>query len=361
MLYNLLYPLHTAFSVLNVFKYITFRAIMAALTAFIMSLVFGPLVIKKLKELQVGEYITKGDSDKLDSMHSAKQGTPTMGGIFILIAIFIATLLWADLSNRFIWIALFATTWLGVTGFLDDYMKLTTKKKGIKGRVKLISQVILGLIVGSILFMDPAYSTQLDIPFLKNISIDLGILYVFFVALVITGSSNAVNLTDGLDGLAVGCVVIATIAYSVLSYLTGNIKFSDYLLIPYIRGAGELTVFCASIIGAGLGFLWFNCFPAAIFMGDVGSLALGGALGTVAVLIKKEFLLMIVGGIFVMEAMSVILQVASFKLFKKRIFKIAPLHHHFQFLGWKENKVIVRFWILAIIFAFLTLVTLKTR
>lgn len=361
MLYNLLYPLHVSFSVLNVFKYITFRAIMAALTAFILTLVFGPLVIRKLKERMVGEHIKKGDSDKLDSMHSGKQGTPTMGGIFILLAILIATLLWADLSNRFIWIALFATVWLGVTGFFDDYMKLTTKKKGINGRVKLMSQMALGLIVGTILFMDPATSTQLDIPFLKDISIELGFFYILFVALVITGSSNAVNLTDGLDGLAVGCVVIATIAYSILSYLTGNIKFSDYLLIPYIRGAGELTVFCASIIGAGLGFLWFNCYPAAIFMGDVGSLALGGALGTVAVLIKKELLLVIVGGVFVMEAMSVILQVASFKLFRKRIFKIAPIHHHFQFLGWKENKVIVRFWILAIVFAFLTLVTLKTR
>lgn len=361
MLYNLLYPLHEKISFLNVFRYITFRAIMAALSAFIFTLIFAPIVIRKLKALKVGENIRKEDSPQLYELHNKKQDTPTMGGIFILTAIVCATLLWADISNRFIWLALFSTLWLGVTGFIDDYLKLTKRSKGLTAAAKFTSQIILGLIIGLILIYNFQINTSLDLPFLKDLSLQLGIFYILFVILVITGTSNAVNLTDGLDGLAIGCVVIAALAFSVLSYISGNIKFSGYLLVPYIRGAGELTVFCASILGAGLGFLWFNCFPAAVFMGDVGSLALGGALGTVAILIRKEMLLMVVGGIFVLEALSVILQVASFKLFKKRIFKIAPLHHHFQFLGWSENKVIVRFWILAILFALLTLVTLKTR
>lgn len=360
MLYNILYPLHAKISFFNIFRYITFRAIMAAITAFCLSLIFGPLVIRKLKKLKVGENINKQDSKELDRLHNSKQGTPTMGGIFMLLAVIFATLLWSDIFNKYIILVLFSTIWLGVTGFIDDYLKLTKKSKGLTATAKFTSQIILGLIVGLILFHDRSNS-RLDIPFLKDVSVELGIFYVLFVIIVITGTSNAVNLTDGLDGLAIGCVIMATLAFAVLSYVSGNIKFSDYLLIPYIRGSGELTVFCSSILGAGLGFLWFNCFPATIFMGDVGSLALGGALGTVALLIKKELLLVIVGGIFVVEALSVILQVASFKLFKKRIFKIAPLHHHFQFMGWSENKVIIRFWIVAILLALLTLVTLKTR
>jgi phospho-N-acetylmuramoyl-pentapeptide-transferase len=259
-------------------------------------------------------------------------------------------------------LVIFATIWLGLTGFMDDYLKQIKKKsKGLTATAKFTSQIILGLILGVILFVNPSVNTKLDIPFFKSLSIELGIFYILFVILVITGSSNAVNLTDGLDGLAIGCVIMAAIAFSLLTYVSGNMKFSDYLLIPYIRGSGELTVFCAAILGAGLGFLWFNCYPASIFMGDVGSLALGGALGIVALLIKKELLLVIVGGIFVLEALSVILQVGSFRLRKKRIFKIAPIHHHFQFLGWPETKVIVRFWILASLLALLTLVTLKIR
>jgi phospho-N-acetylmuramoyl-pentapeptide-transferase len=256
----------------------------------------------------------------------------------------------------------FSTIWLGITGFIDDYLKYIRKKsKGLTATAKFTSQIILGLILGTVILLSPYNSTKLDIPFLKDVALELGIFYILFVIIVITGSSNAVNLTDGLDGLAIGNVIMVAFTFSVLSYISGHIKFSQYLLIPYIPGSGELTVFCASILGAGLGFLWFNCYPASIFMGDVGSLALGGALGTIALLIKKELLLIIVGGVFVLEALSVILQVGSVRLRKKRIFKIAPIHHHFQFLGWPESKVIVRFWIIASLLALLTLVTLKIR
>ncbi|MFH1440828.1 MAG: phospho-N-acetylmuramoyl-pentapeptide-transferase [Candidatus Omnitrophota bacterium] len=335
---------------------------MAAITAFLLSLIFAPLVIKIIKRLQIGENVRKEDSKKLYELHSNKQGTPTMGGILILIAVFLSVLLWADIRNIYVIIAVFSTLWLGITGFMDDYLKQVKKKsKGLTAVSKLISQLILGIILGVVLLYLPEHNSRLNIPFLKDVSLYLGIFYILLVILVITGSSNAVNLTDGLDGLAIGCVIMVSLAFAVLSYVSGNIKFSEYLFIPYIRGAGELAVFCASILGAGLGFLWFNCYPASIFMGDVGSLALGGALGTVALLIRKELLLIIVGGIFVLEAVSVILQVVSFRLTKKRIFKIAPLHHHFQFLGWPENKVIVRFWIIAGLLALFTLVTLKLR
>ncbi|MFA4889319.1 MAG: phospho-N-acetylmuramoyl-pentapeptide-transferase, partial [Candidatus Omnitrophota bacterium] len=330
MLYYLLYPIHNLISALNVFRYITFRAAMAALTSFLISLIIGPIIIRKLRELKIGEKITKDDSKKLDQLHQGKSGTPTMGGILILLAILASTLLWADISNRYIQIVLFSTLWLGITGFIDDYLKQVKKKpNGLAASTKLASQIVLGLVLGTILLWNSPQHLRLDIPFLKDVSLDLDGLYIIFVILVISGTSNAVNLTDGLDGLAIGIVVMVALAFSVLAYVSGNIRFSDYLLIPYIKGAGELTVFCASILGAGLGFLWFNCYPASIFMGDVGSLALGGAIGTVALLIKKELLLIIVGGIFVIEALSVILQVASFRLTKKRIFHIAPLHHHF--------------------------------
>ncbi|MEW6101421.1 MAG: phospho-N-acetylmuramoyl-pentapeptide-transferase [Candidatus Omnitrophota bacterium] len=362
MLYHLLYPLHSTISALNIFRYITFRSAMAALTAFLVSLILGPYVIRKLKSLKVGENIRKEDSVRLHQLHSSKQDTPTMGGILILFAVIFSTLLWSDIFNKYIRVVLFSTLWLGLTGFLDDYLKQVKKKsKGLTASAKLISQIALGLILGIYLFLQPENNIKLDIPFLKSTAFNLDGFYILFVIMVIAGSSNAVNLTDGLDGLAIGIVVMVAIAFSLLCYVSGNLNFSNYLLIPYIKGSGELTVFCASILGAGLGFLWFNCFPATIFMGDVGSLALGGAIGTVALLIKKELLLVIVGGIFVLEALSVILQVGSFRLFKKRVFKIAPLHHHFQFLNWPENKVIVRFWIIASLLALLTLVTLKVR
>jgi len=362
MLYHLLYPLRDFVFGFNLFRYITFRAAMACLTAFVLSLIFGGPLIRKLKALRVGEKINKADSQKLDDLHRHKQSTPTMGGILILGAVIVSTLLWADISNRFIWIVLFSTFWLGLTGFMDDYLKQIKKKAaGLAPALKLASQITLGLILGITLVTISRDNVKLDIPFLKGASFDLDGLYILFVILVIAGSSNAVNLTDGLDGLAAGIVVMVGIAFSVLCYVSGNINLSNYLLIPYIKGAGELAIFCAGIIGAGLGFLWFNCYPASIFMGDVGSLALGGAIGTVALLIKKEMLLVIVGGIFVLEALSVILQVGSFKLTRKRIFRIAPLHHHFQFLNWPENKVIVRFWIIAGLLALFTLVTLKIR
>jgi len=362
MLYYLLYSLHDAISGFNIFRYITFRSALAVMTSFFISLIFGPVLIEKLRKLKIGENINKGDSGKLDDLHRHKQNTPTMGGILILAAILISTLLWADIFNRYIIIVVLVTVWLGITGFTDDYLKQVKKKsKGLTVTAKLTSQIILGLILGTILLLDRQSNINLDVPFLKDIFINLDGLYIIFVILVVAGSSNAVNLTDGLDGLAIGTVVMVAVAYSVLSYVSGNMKFSDYLLIPYIPGSGELTVFCASILGAGLGFLWFNCYPASVFMGDVGSLALGGALGTVALLIKKELLLVVVGGIFVVEALSVILQVVSFRLTKRRIFRIAPLHHHFQFLNWPENKVIVRFWIIAILLALFTMVTLKIR
>src|SRR3989338_4824621 len=362
MLYHLLYPLHDIISFFNIFRYITFRAAMATLTAFLISIILGPIIIKFLTRSKIGENIRKEDSAKLYELHSRKQDTPTMGGILILLAIVSATLLWADIFNKYIIMVLFSTVWLGITGFIDDYLKHIRKKsKGLTVASKFTSQIILGLVLGIILFVTAQNSTKIDMPFLKDVSLELGIFYILFVIIVITGSSNAVNITDGLDGLAIGTVIMVALAFSVLSYMSGNIKFSTYLFIPYIKGSGELTVFCASILGAGLGFLWFNCYPASIFMGDVGSLALGGALGTVALLIKKEMLLVIVGGIFVLEALSVILQVASVRLTKKRIFRIAPLHHHFQFLDWPENKVIVRFWIIAGLLALFTLVTLKIR
>lgn len=362
MLYHLLYPLHEVVSFFNLFRYLTFRAAMSAVTAFFLSLLFGPAVIRLLARKKIGQNVRKEESARLYELHSKKQDTPTMGGIFILLAVIFSNLLWADLTSRHILLVLFVTVWLGVTGFVDDYLKVIRKKsKGLTATAKFTSQIILGLILGTILYLTPENHTRLDIPFLKDVSVDLGVFYILFVILVITGSSNAVNLTDGLDGLAIGNVIMAALAFSVLSYVSGNMKFSHYLLIPYISGSGELAVFCASLLGAGLGFLWFNCYPASVFMGDVGALALGGALGAVALLIKKELLLVIVGGIFVAEALSVILQVGSFRLTKKRIFKIAPLHHHFQFLGWPESKVIVRFWIISSLLALFTLVTLKIR
>lgn len=335
---------------------------MAAITAFSLSIIFGPSFIRYLKKMKLGEKINKGDSVLLDNQHKAKEGTPTMGGIFVVLAICLSVSLWADLTNKHILLCLFVILWLAITGFIDDYLKqVKNKSKGLTAASKFMSQIILGLIVGLILFVDPDSSTKVDVPFLKDVSIEFGIFFVVFVIIVLTGTSNAVNLTDGLDGLAIGCCIMVALAFGVLSYVSGNMRFSDYLLIPYIKGAGELTVLCFAILGAGLGFLWFNCYPASVFMGDVGSLALGGVLGMVAILIKKELLLVIVGGIFVMEALSVILQVASFRFFGRRIFKISPIHHHFRFLGIPESKVIIRFWIVASLLALFTIITLKIR
>jgi len=355
--------LRDVLSVFNIFRYITFRAGMAAVTTFVLCLVLGPFFIRKLKQLSIGEAAKRDDCPGLDRFQEKKEGTPTMGGVFIIGSIVLSVLLWADLSNRYVLLTLLTCVWLAVLGGIDDYMKLTKKGKGrgLRARTKFAWQLMLGCFLGSYIYFHPETTVQLDVPFFKNLIINLGILYIPFVALIIVGTSNAVNLTDGLDGLAIGCVFILTLALAALSYISGHLQFSQYLFIPFISGAGELTVFCAAIIGASLGFLWFNCYPADVFMGDVGSLSLGGTLGTMAVLIKKELLLGLVGGIFVLEALSVILQVLSFKIRGKRIFKMSPLHHHLQISGWSESKIIIRFWILAIIFALLTLTTLKIR
>lgn len=361
-MFHYLANLRDVFFGFNIFKYITFRAGMAAITTFVLCIILGPIVIRKFKTSRIGENVKREDCPQLYQLHSAKEGTPTMGGLFIIGSIVISVLLWADLTNRFILLTLMTCLWLAILGGIDDYIKLTKKgRRGLRARTKFLWQLALGCLVGFFIYFNPTTSTQLDVPFFKNLVIDLGIFYIPFVILVIVGTSNAVNLTDGLDGLAIGCVLMVTIALSILSYITGHLKFSEYLFIPFVPGAGELTVFCAAILGASLGFLWFNCYPASVFMGDIGSLALGGSLGVIAVLIKKELLLVLLGGIFVVEALSVILQVASFKLTGKRLLKVSPLHHHLQLSGWNESKIIIRFWIIAIIFALLTLTTLKIR
>ncbi len=362
MFYHLFYPLREFWFGFNIFRYITFRAAMAALTAFLLSILLGPLIIKKLYKMKIGEHVRKQEVGLLYDIHKNKEGTPTMGGILILLAIIGSTILWSDLTNKFTLIALFSTIWLGGVGFADDYIKLTKKRsKGLAAATKLLGQILLGLAVGVYFYLSKGGRTMLEFPFLKSIVLDLSVFYIFFVTLVIVGTSNAVNLTDGMDGLAIGCTTIAALTYSILSYVVGNAILSKYLLISFVPGTGELAVFCASIVGAGLGFLWYNCYPAQMFMGDTGSLALGGALGIVAVAIRKELLLFIVGGIFVFEALSVIIQVISFKLIGRRVFLMSPIHHHFQLKGLKESKVIVRFWIVAILLALFTLVTLKIR
>ena len=348
---------------LNIFRYITFRAAMAAVTTFLFCIIFGPFFIAKLQALKIREVAKRDDCPDLDQFQHSKEGTPTMGGVFVVGGILFSVVLWADLSNRLILLTIFSCLSFSLLGFFDDYFKLTRRQgqRGVKKRTKLFWQVLIAVTIGVSVYLDGTYPTNLALPFFKEVIIHLGIIYVLFAALVVIGASNAVNLTDGLDGLAIGCVLVVSIAFAALSYIVGNLKFSQYLYVDYIPGAGELSIFCAAIMGASLGFLWFNCHPATIFMGDVGSLSLGGTLGTIAVLIKQEILLALVGGVFVIEAMSVILQVFSFRVLGKRIFKMSPLHHHFQLMGWKESKIITRFWILAVIFALLAITTLKVR
>ena len=362
MFYHLLYPLHTTWSVLNVFQYITFRASYATITALLICFIFGGWVISKLEVMQIGETI-RSDGP---AHHRAKAGTPTMGGVLIIAAIVLPTLLWGDLTNRFIQLALLGTVWMGLLGFVDDYLKVIKKRpKGMIGRVKLAGQVGYGLLLGSFLLSEPlvpGLATSTNVPFLKDVLINLGIVYLPLIILVVTGASNAVNLSDGLDGLAIGLAALAFGGFAGLAYVTGNTIFADYLNIIYMPGAGELTIYCASVVGASLGFLWFNAHPARIFMGDTGSLALGGALGTVAILIKRELLLVLIGGVFVVEALSVMLQVAYFRWRGgKRIFKMAPLHHHFELIGWSETQVVVRFWIIGILLLLLSMSTIKLQ
>jgi len=359
--YHLLYSFHDDLGVFNVFRYITFRTAMAALTALLVSLLLGPGLIARLRQAQIGQSIR----EEGPKSHQAKTGTPTMGGLLIIIATALPTLLWADLLNPFIWIAVGATLAFGAIGFADDYLKVShARNLGLSARTKFVLQVVVALLLGGVLLWLAhlgRFSTTLTLPFFKNVTPDLSWSYPLLVVLVLSGASNAVNLTDGLDGLAIGSLLVAWTTFTILTYAAGNAIVADYLGIANVKGSGELTVFCGSVVGASLGFLWFNCHPAEVFMGDVGSMAMGGALGTVAILIKQEILLVLVGGLFVMEAASVILQVGSFKLRGKRVFRMSPLHHHFELAGWSETKVVIRFWIMAIIFALMSLATLKLR
>ena len=359
MLYHLLYPLHTSFIGFNVFRYITFRSIGGAITAFLIMIVIGPWFIRMMQKMQIGQVVR----DDGPASHLSKQGVPTMGGLLIVSSVILSTLSWARLDSSLVWLLLFVITFFGFIGGLDDYRKIAKKSSdGLSARGKLFLQFSGATVVGLFVILHPGFDGHLSVPFLKNIQPDLGWFYIIFAMLVIVGASNAVNLTDGLDGLATGPTIVSSAVYLVFSYLAGNIVMADYLQIPYVAGSGELAVFCGAIVGACLGFLWFNAYPAQMFMGDVGSLALGAALGAVAIIIKQEMLLAIVGGVFVMEALSVIMQVGYFKLTKgKRIFLMAPFHHHYEKKGWHETKVVVRFWIVSIILGFLALATLKLR
>jgi phospho-N-acetylmuramoyl-pentapeptide-transferase len=361
MLYYLLPPLTPFLGVLNVTRYITFRTVAASLTALLISLFLGPWMIRRLREFQIGQVIRKEGPHS----HRAKAGTPTMGGVLILTAVIGPTLLWADLSNPYVWMAILSTVAFGAVGFVDDYLKITLRSHhGLRPRYKMGATVVIAVAIGVVLLaMSDAglYNTQLLIPFFKNIVLDLGWFYVVFAALVLVGTTHAVNVTDGLDGLAISTFAVTAATFTGLAYVTGHAVFASYLDLVRFMPAGELTIFCGALVGASLGFLWYNSYPADIFMGDVGALGLGGALGTVAILIKQELLLVVVGGVFVLEALSVIIQVVSFKLTGKRVFRMAPLHHHFELLGWSEPKVISRFLIMGVIFALFSLTTLKIR
>ena len=359
MIYHFLYPLHTSISAFNVFRYITFRTIYASLTAFIICFLLGPWVIKRLRQMQVGQFIR----DDGPETHYKKSGTPTMGGLLIIGSEVVSTLLWGNLTNFYIWISLLVIVGYGAIGFADDYlMQVKKRSKGLGAKEKFLLQTLLATLCGVLLYAHADFSTQVTVPFLKNVQPDLKWGYILFTILVIVGASNAVNLTDGLDGLAIGPLIIVAATYMVFAYVTGHVKFAQYLQINYVVGVGEISIFCGALVGAGLGFLWFNAYPAQVFMGDVGSLSLGSSMGIIAIITKQEILLVLVGGLFVMETLSVIFQVGFFKLTHgRRIFRMAPLHHHFELKGWPEPKVIVRFWIIAIALALVALSTLKLR
>ena len=359
MLYHLLYPLHSVFGGFNVFRYITFRSIGAIITAFVIIMFLGPAFIRFLKRFQIRQVVR----DDGPETHLSKEGVPTMGGVFILAAVTFSTLLWVDLTSRYVWIILGMTLWFGFVGVIDDYKKIKKKNsKGLSAKEKFLLQILGATLASLLLFTHQDFDSHLIVPFFKGLDLDLGPFYIFFAVLVIVGSSNAVNLTDGLDGLAIGPTVVSGSVYLVFSYLAGHAVLASYLQIPFVQGAGEVAVFCGALVGSSLGFLWFNTFPAQIFMGDVGSLSLGAALGIVAIITKQEILLAIVGGIFVMEAISVMLQVGFFKISGgKRIFLMAPFHHHFEKKGWAEPKVVVRFWIISIVLGLAAIATLKLR
>ena len=361
MLYQLLYAMRENIGAFNVFRYITFRSALATLTALVISLGLGRFLIAKLRTLQIGQHIR----EEGPRSHYSKKGTPTMGGILIVVSVIIPVLLWADLSNIFVWLAAGSMVAFGLIGFVDDYRKIAKRRNlGLTARAKLGWQILIAAAIGVILVSlaeNDLYTTRLSLPFLKQWTPDIGWFYVAFIVMVIVGAANAVNLTDGLDGLAVGSVLVAASTFAILSYVVGHAVAAGYLGIINVKGTGELTVFCGALVGACLGFLWYNCNPAEVFMGDVGSMALGGAIGTIAVLTKQEFLLAMVGGLFVLEALSVIIQVASFRLTGRRVFRMAPLHHHCELMVWPEPKVIIRFWIISILFALMSLSTLKLR
>jgi len=362
MLYNLLFPLADEFGIFNLFRYITLRTGGAVVTALIVSFIFGPAIIRWLKSKQVEGQPIRDDGPPSHLL--TKTGTPTMGGVLILLAVGVATLLWADLTNRYVWASLVVTIGFGAIGFVDDYLKLTRRSsKGLSGRLKLTAQVVIG---GAVTYWISSLSggplsTGLAVPFFKEVLVPLGWFFIPWALLVLVGASNAVNLTDGLDGLAIMPVLIAAVCFALIAYLVGNAVFSGYLQIPLVRGSGELAVFCGALIGAALGFLWFNAPPAMVFMGDTGSLSMGGALGVISIITKHELVLAIVGGLFVLETVSVIVQVVSFKMTGKRIFRMAPLHHHFEQKGWAESTIVIRFWIIATILALVGLATLKLR
>lgn len=380
MIYHLLYSLNEIFSPFNVLRYITFRAVMAFITALIINFIIGPGIIRWLKKRKKYQKI----NPDVPQNHQLKEGTPTMGGVIILLSLIISVLLWARLDNRYIIMLLCSTVWLGLLGLMDDYIKISRQSKGLNPALgiideyiknsklskglspafKLAWQVALGIIIATYLYMNPSFqqhSYSLSMPFLKDLYIKLGSMYILFVIIVVVGTSNAVNITDGLDGLAIGGIIFASLTYSVLAYIAGHMKFSEYLYLPYILNSGEISVFLMALAGAGLGFLWYNVFPAQVFMGDTASLFMGGVVGISAIIIKQEMLLMIVGGVFLMEILSVIIQAVSFRWKGKRVFKMAPLHHHFELSGWSEPQVVVRFWIIAIILSLIALSTLKLR
>ncbi|MCP4202143.1 MAG: phospho-N-acetylmuramoyl-pentapeptide-transferase [bacterium] len=361
MLYHLLFPLAERIAAFNVFRYITFRSAGAIVTAVILSLVLGPWFIRRLQSWSIGQSIREEGPES----HHTKAGTPTMGGLLILFAVLVSTLLWANLGDPLIWLVVAVTVAFGLIGFADDWLKIRRRhSRGLSAATKFLLQALVGAVAAIVMLSLPGefeVASTIALPFFKNAVFNIGWLFVPFVALLLVGSSNAVNLTDGLDGLAIGAVLIAAATYGIFAYVAGNAVVADYLQVPFVRGVGEVAVFCSALVGASIGFLWFNAHPAEVFMGDVGSLALGGAIGTVAVLSKQEIVLVLVGGLFVMEALSVILQVTSFKLTGKRVLRMAPIHHHFELSGWSEPKIIVRFWILAFLFSLIGLSTLKLR
>jgi phospho-N-acetylmuramoyl-pentapeptide-transferase len=357
MLYHLLYPLAAEYSAFNVVRYITFRTAAAALTALFLSFLLGPPLIRALGRLKVGQPIRA-----IGPAHQQKAGTPTMGGILILLSLSVSVLLWSDLENRFVWLVLGTTIAFGLLGFIDDYRKVRLQNsKGLSGKARIMWEVLLGLGVATAIYTDPSFDAQLSMPFFKNFTPTIGWAYIPLATFIIVGTANAVNLTDGLDGLAIGPVMIAAGTFLLLAYAAGHAGIAEYLSIKAVPGAGQLAIFCAALVGGGLGFLWFNTYPAQLFMGDVGALALGGALGAIAVVIRQEILLAVVGGIFVVETVSVVIQVVSFKLTGRRVFLMTPIHHHFEQIGWAEQKIVIRFWIVAIILSLVALSSLKLR